>query len=312
MLATPPLNSLEALKPGKLGKFGVNFTPPRFDAPRADTYNPASSWCDLRLRLFLPVPALVHSPKTKDRDVLQAERESSCSHGSGIRNEQGVFDLNEAFHRRSNSPCLGLALSAVAQTAATPAPAAAAVPAGPQKVAVIEFQAAVTSTNEFQRDFGDLQKKFQPQRDQLKSLSDEVETLTKQLQAQSDKLSDADRASKAKVIDDKKKQAQRIAEDAQNDYQQAAQEEFGKIAQKVDELLNTYAKEQGFTLVIDATEQQQTPPTVLYHTENSDITKAIIDAYNVKSGVPAPPPSAPAPSAPTPRGAAAPKGPAGH
>jgi outer membrane protein len=206
----------------------------------------------------------------------------------------------------------GLALSAVAQTAATPAPAAAAVPAGPQKVAVIEFQAAVTSTNEFQRDFGDLQKKFQPQRDQLKSLSDEVETLTKQLQAQSDKLSDADRASKAKVIDDKKKQAQRIAEDAQNDYQQAAQEEFGKIAQKVDELLNTYAKEQGFTLVIDATEQQQTPPTVLYHTENSDITKAIIDAYNVKSGVPAPPPSAPAPAAPTPRGAAAPKGPAGH
>ena len=196
----------------------------------------------------------------------------------------------------------GFALGAAAQTTATPTSA----PADPPKVAVIEFQAAVTSTNEFQREFGDLQKKFQPQRDQLKSLSDEVETLTKQLQAQSDKLSDTERANKAKTIDDKKKQAQRIAEDAQNDYQQAMQETFGKIAQKVNDLLNNYAKEQGYTLVVDATEQQQQAPTVLYWAPSSDITKAIVDAYNTKSGVPAPPPSAP--NAPTPH-AAAPKGP---
>jgi outer membrane protein len=205
----------------------------------------------------------------------------------------------------------GFALSAAAQTAAAPAASApaASAPAGPPKVAVVEFQAAVTSTNEFQRDFGDLQKKFQPQRDQLKSLSDEVDTLTKQLQAQSDKLSDGERASKAKTIDDKKKQAQRIAEDAQNDYQQAMQDTFGKVAQKVNELLNNYAKEQGYTLVVDASEQQQQAPTVLYWAPSSDITKAIVDSYNVKSGVPAPPPSAP--SAPTPH-AAAPKGPGGR
>jgi len=205
----------------------------------------------------------------------------------------------------------GFALSAAAQTAATSAPAAATAPSGPPKVAVIEFQAAVTSTNEFQRDFGDLQKKFEPQRSQLKSLGDEVDSLTKQLQAQADKLSDAERASKAKTIDDKKKQAQRIADDAQNDYQSAMQETFGKVAGKVDELLNSYAKEQGFTLVIDATEQQQQPPTVLYAAPSSNITKAIVDAYNVKSGVPAPPPSAPAPAATSPK-PAAPKAPAGR
>lgn len=185
----------------------------------------------------------------------------------------------------------GLALNAAAQTSAPAAPA--------PKVAVIAFQAAVTSTNEFQRDFGDLQKKFEPQRNQLKSLGDEVDSLTKQLQAQGDKLSDTERASKAKQIDDKKKQAQRIAEDAQNDYQQAMQETFAKVAGKVDELLNNYAKEQGLTLVIDATEQQQQAPMVLYATPSSDITKAIVDAYNVKSGVPAPQAAA-APAAPRP------------
>jgi outer membrane protein len=184
----------------------------------------------------------------------------------------------------------GFALGAAAQT-----PAAA--PAGAPKVAVIAFQAAVTATNEFQRDFGDLQKKFEPQRSQLKTLSDEVDSLTKQLQAQGATLSDADRANKAKAIDDKKKQAQRIAEDAQNDYQQAMQETFGKVAQKVDGVLNSYAKEQGFTVVIDASESQQQTPLVLYAAPSSDITKAIVDAYNVKSGVPAPPVEAPAPAA---------------
>lgn len=188
----------------------------------------------------------------------------------------------------------GFALSAAAQTPAASATATSA------KVAVIAFQAAVTATNEFQRDYGDLQKKFEPQRSQLKSLSDEVENLTKQLQTQSATLSDADRAAKAKTIDDKKKQAQRIAEDAQNDYQQAMQETFGKVAQKVDEVLNSYAKEQGYTVVIDATENQQQGPLVLYAAPSSDITKAVVDAYNTKSGVPAPPVEAPAPAAPRP------------
>ena len=193
----------------------------------------------------------------------------------------------------------GFALSAAAQTPATAS-------AGAPKVAVIAFQQAVTATNEFQRDFGDLQKKFQPQRSQLKSLGDEVDSLTKQLQAQGATLSDADRANKAKAIDDKKKQAQRIAEDAQNDYQQAMQDTFGKVAQKVDDVLNSYAKEQGFTVVIDASENQQQQPLVLYAAPSSDITKAIVDAYNAKSGVPAPPVEAPAPSGVRP---AAPKAP---
>ena len=59
-----------------------------------------------------------------------------------------------------------------------------AVSAGPAKVAVIAFQAAVSQTNEFQRDFADLQKKYDPKRQQLKTLSDEIDTLTKQLQDQ--------------------------------------------------------------------------------------------------------------------------------
>ena len=189
----------------------------------------------------------------------------------------------------------GFALTAAAQT--SPAPAA---PAGPAKIAVIAFQVAVAQTNEGQRNFADLQKKYEPKRAQLKVLSDDIDSLKKQLQAQGDKLSDAERASRAKTIDDKEKQLQRSAEDAQNDFQQEMQELYNGLASKVYDVLAGYAQKEGYTLVLDVA-QQQNP--VLYASDSTNITKPIIDAYNLKSGVPAPP-AQPA--------AAAPKGPGGR
>jgi outer membrane protein len=186
----------------------------------------------------------------------------------------------------------GFIMSAAAQTPAT------AAPAGPAKIAVIAFQVAVAQTNEGQRNFADLQKKYDPKRQQLKALSDEVDSLTKQLQAQGDKLSPTEQQARAKAIEDKKKQLDRSAEDAQNDFQAEMQELYNGLASKVYEVLANYAQQQGFTLVLDVA-QQQNP--VLYANENTNITRQIIDAYNLKSGVPAPPaqPAAtPAPARP--------------
>jgi len=182
---------------------------------------------------------------------------------------------------------LGLGLSASGQTPATPAaPATAATPGGPTKIAVISFEAAVGQTNEFQRKFADLQKKFDPKRQELKALNDQIENLSKQLETQGDKLTDAERASRAKAIDDKKKQLQRSGDDAQNDFQQEMQETFGGIASKVGDVLVSYSKEHGYTVVLDRGQQQ---PLVLYALPSADITKDITEAYNAKSGVPAPP-----------------------
>ncbi len=202
----------------------------------------------------------------------------------------------------------GFVLSAASQT--LPAPVAQPQPqAVPAKVAVIAFQPAVGQTNEFQRDFADLQKKYEPKRTQLKTMSDEIEGLEKQLQAQGDKLSDAARASQAKTIDDKKKQAQRFAEDAQNDLTQEMNDVYNKVASKVFDVLSKYAQQQGYTLVLDGTAGQQQAPVVLYASPVTDISKAIIDAYNLSSGVPPPPAQPPAaPAAPKP----APKPPVTH
>ncbi len=189
----------------------------------------------------------------------------------------------------------GLVLSAAAQTPA--APAASAPAATPAKIAVVSFQVAVAQTNEGQREFADLQKKYAPKEAALKSLSDQVDGLTKDLQAQGASLSQAERDNRSKVISDKKKQLDRDTEDARNDFQQDMSDLYQNLASKVYDVMQSYAEQQGFTLILDIS-QQQSP--VLYAAGNTNITKAVIDAYNLKSGVPAPP-SQPAANAPRPR-----------
>ena len=211
----------------------------------------------------------------------------------------------------------GFSLAAFAQTPAAPMPsapdpagstAAAAVPqppVGPAKIAVVAFQVAVSQTNEFQRAFTDLQKKWDPKRQQLKALSDDIDKSTKDLQTQGDKLSDAERASQAKSLDDKKKRFDREQGDDQNDFQQEMQELYSGTASKVYDVLSGYAEKNGYTLVLDIS-GQQTP--VLFAIPTTDITKPVIEAYNVKSGVP-PLPAAPATPAGTPGQNVSPKTP---
>ncbi|MGP8173900.1 MAG: OmpH family outer membrane protein [Terracidiphilus sp.] len=186
----------------------------------------------------------------------------------------------------------GFALGAAAQTPSAPA--------APAKIAVIAFESAVGQTNEGQRNFADLQKKYEPKRQQLRARSEELDAMTKQLQAQGDTLNDAERANRSRTFDEKKKAFDRDAEDAQNDFRGEMQEMYSNLAAKVYDVLTSYAQQQGYTLVLDMG-QQQSP--VLYASPSLDITKAVIDAYNLKSGVPAQPalPAAAAPKPPAAR-----------
>ncbi len=203
------------------------------------------------------------------------------------------------------SLALGFTLTAFAQTPSAQRPStppADSNSAGSSRVAVILFQAAVSQTNEFQRDFADLQKKYDPKRQQLKTLSEEIDTLTKQLQAQGASLSDEEREARGRAIDEKKKELDRDTQDAQQDFQTDMQDMLNRIASKVGAVMTDYAQKHGYTVVLDASEQQQQSPTVLYAVPSSDITKAVIEAYNEKSGVPAPPAASnPTPDAPAPQ-----------
>jgi len=209
--------------------------------------------------------------------------------------------------------CLALNAAAQSPTVAAAAPSETTAPAGPAKIAVIGFQEAVAGTNDFQRRFADLQKKYEPKRQQLKTLNDSIASLQKELQTQAATLSDSERATKAKSLDDKQKELKRAGEDAQTDYQQDMQQTFAAVAGKFAETLDAYSKEHGFSVVLDGGNQQL--PVVIYANPSVDITKAVVEAYNVKSGIPAPEKTAAPASAPGASKAPAkpaPKAPAAH
>src|ERR1700761_1890857 len=192
---------------------------------------------------------------------------------------------------------------ALAQTA--PAPAESTALSGSPsftspKIAIIAFQQAVAATNEGQRNFAQLRVKFEPKQNQLKAESDEIDSLKKQLQDAGSTLSEPERDSRLRVIDEKTKSLQRSAEDAQNEASGAMNDMYQALAQKVYTVLDSYSNQNKFTVVLD-TSAQQTP--VLWANGSTDITKAIVDAYNVKSGVPPQPAAgaaAPRPSTTTP------------
>ncbi|MDQ1692818.1 MAG: outer membrane protein [Acidobacteriaceae bacterium] len=191
-----------------------------------------------------------------------------------------------------------LGATALAQTAAEPpsAPGAAAAtapaPAGPTKIAVIQFEGVVAQTNEGQRAFGELNTNYQPKQQQIKQQSDEVDSLKKDLQTAGDKLSETERASRLRSIDEKEKSLQRNVEDARNDFSGEMNEKFSTIAQKVAGVMQQYAQKNGYTLVLDAG-QQQSP--ILWASEATNISEAIVQAYNAQSGVPPQPNAAAAP-----------------
>jgi outer membrane protein len=213
-----------------------------------------------------------------------------------------------------------LLLTAVAVAQAPAAPAPAAAPAAPKpaapaatapagtKIGIIDIQQAIVATNEGQRDFGALQKRFEPRRTELQSGNTEVENLKKQLNDQGPKLNDEGRANLIKTIELKQKNLQRSFEDAQSEFTAQQNEIANRIGQKVLEVLQKYATENGYALVLDVSSPQS---PVLWASQATNITKPIVDVYNAQSNVPAPAtPAATAPKpAPKPAPAAAPKKP---
>lgn len=180
------------------------------------------------------------------------------------------------------------------------APAGAAPAASTIKIGVVDMQAAILSCNEGQRDFQALQKKFEPKKTEIDGLNKELDDLKKQYSAQQDKLNQEARDNLLKQIDVKQKSLNRTLEDAQGDAQSQQQEIVNRIGQKMYAVLEKYAKEYGYSLILDVAGQQN---PVLWASETTNITPAIVKAYNEQSGVAALPAPPAAPSAVRPGGA---------
>jgi len=183
---------------------------------------------------------------------------------------------------------LPAALLAQAPAAPPPAPKDAPAGAGAGRIAVVDFQKAVTENSEgkkaqekFMAELNKRQKEFE---DKQKALSE----AQNKLQTQDKVLSDTVKADLAKQIDRLNTELQRMNDDAQKELGDFQQQLFRPIAERTQEVLKSYSAETGFAVVFDSSSQAN---SIIYVQEVADITTEIIrrvDAAAAKAPAAAP------------------------
>jgi outer membrane protein len=169
-----------------------------------------------------------------------------------------------------------------------------------QKVAIINIQGAIIGTKDGQKAAAELNSKTAPKKKELEQKQGEISSMQDQLNKGANTLSDSAKNDLYKNIEAKKKLYQRQVEDAQADLEADQQKLLSQLSQKVFAVIEKYARDNGYTLVVDVS-AQNTP--VIYASPSIDITKEVIELYD-KSTAAAAGGSAPASPAPKPPAAA--------
>ena len=167
------------------------------------------------------------------------------------------------------------------------------------RIGVINIQEAIVGTGEGKKALTDIQKKYEPRRNDLQRQEQEIAALQDQLQKQVNTLSDEEKLRLQRELDEKQRLFKRAQEDAQADYQNDNQEAIRRVGQKMVRVINEYAQQNGFVLVVD---DSQLP--VYFVAKGNDLTEVIMKRYDAANpgvspaGSSSPPAKPAAPSKP--------------
>jgi outer membrane protein len=166
-------------------------------------------------------------------------------------------------------------------------------------VGIINLRGAIGNTAEGKQASAELQSQFAPRSTEIDNMTKQINDLQQKLQAGQGKLSQDE---EARLTAEGQRLTQRLdrrRSDFQEDATAAQQEVLERIGRKMVDVLDRYARENGFSVVLD-TSGQNSP--ILYASNQIDVTQDIIrlydQAYPVKAGAT---PAAPKPAATTPK-----------
>jgi outer membrane protein len=177
----------------------------------------------------------------------------------------------------------------------------------PLKYAVLNVVRAIAESSEGKQANEDYQIKLEAKRDELAKKQKEIQDLQQQLQSQAKTLNDEARYALTKSINTKNTELQRAQEDAEKEFAAMRNGIFNRIGSKLAPVVQQYAKEYNFALILDSSSQAS---PIVYSDAAVEITDDIVkrfDASQVSSrgpGLPnektaATPPNAPAATANT-------------
>ena len=167
----------------------------------------------------------------------------------------------------------------------------------PTKVGIIHIQNAIIGTKDGQVAAKSLEERFMPRRKEVEKKQADIGAMQNQLRASSNTASEEVKNKLMRDIDVKQKSLQRDAEDFQAEVDQEQQKVLGELGGKIMAVIDKYATDNGYAIVIDVSSQQS---PVLYAATAIDITREIVGLYDRNA------PSAAKPPAPAAASAAAP------
>ncbi len=190
------------------------------------------------------------------------------------------------------------------------APAAQAQQAG-GKVAIMNVQGAILATKDGEKAREAMRVKFEPRAKEIEGRNAELQKKRQSMTAGANTMSVEAREKLSREIDDIQKKLQWDSEDMQNDIDQEQGKLVNSIGQRLLQVVDEYAKANGFSIVLDVSAQQS---PVLWAANGIDITQPIVELYDKKFGAggtaPGTPAPAPASAKPATPPTAAPKKPA--
>ncbi len=184
--------------------------------------------------------------------------------------------------------CLCASLPVAAMAQAKPAASAPAAPSGPSKIGIINIQEAIVTTQEGQKLEAALRTRFAPRQAEISSAQKEIQALQKQLADGGNTMSADAKSQLTQEIATKQRDFQQTAQNAQTDYQSAETDLMNAVGTKMMAVLQTYAKQHGYTAIVDVSLPWPQSP-VLYYNPGTVITKDIVRLYDAAHPVtPAP------------------------
>ena len=144
---------------------------------------------------------------------------------------------------------------------------------GQVKVAVINFQKAITETAEIKKAQNEMQAKYKPRQDALEKVQMELSDIQTQLQASQGKLSAAGEADLQARGQRKQREAQRMTDDLQADVDRDRQDILTKASTRMTEVVKKLMDEKGLDLIVDTTTTVSFKPAL-------EVTADAIAAYD--------------------------------
>jgi outer membrane protein len=167
------------------------------------------------------------------------------------------------------------------------------------KTGVINIRAAIASTSEGKQAGAELQSQFAARQNELEGLNKQINDLRQRLDTGRGKISDEEQTRLTRQGEVMARQLQRKQDEYQEDVNAAQGEVFDRIGRKMVDVLDRYARENSYVIILDSS-AQNTP--ILFASTNIDVTQDIVrlydGAYPVKAGSTTPAKPAPKPATP--------------